>query len=187
MFKLGWALVLGFGVVVPAVAQTPDAATARNALNWETLMKLYPPRALSAREQGVVGFSVKLDKDGHPTECEVTRSSGFPLLDQETCQIITLHAVFKATGAATGSQVSTHQGAINWQLPSGTSVAAAPAKPVKVAAAPEKMICKRVPKTGSNVATERVCLSRRDWQTSSEDSRREFEDLQGRKGSTSGQ
>lgn len=187
MFKLGWALVLGFGLAVPAFAQTPDAATARNALNWETLMKLYPPRALAAREQGVVGFSVKLDKDGHPTECEVTRSSGFPLLDQETCQIITLHAVFKATGAATGSQVSTHQGAINWQLPNAASAAAAPAKPVKVAAAPEKMICKRVPKTGSNVATERVCLSRRDWQTSSEDSRREFEDLQGRKGSTSGQ
>ena len=187
MFKLSWALVLGFAVSVPAFAQTPDAATARNALNWETLMKLYPPRALAAREQGIVGFSVKLDKDGQPRECQVTRSSGFPLLDQETCQVITLHALFKPTDAGSGSQFSTHQGAINWQLPdAAASAAVAPAKPVKVAAAPEKVICKRVPKTGSNVATERVCLTRRDWQTSSEESRREFEDLQGKKGSTSG-
>ena len=187
MLKLSWALVLGFAVSVPAFAQTPDAATARNVLNAETLVKLYPPRALAAREQGVVGFSVKLDKDGQPRECQVTRSSGYPLLDQETCQVITLHALFKPTGAGSASQVTTHQGAINWQLPNTTAATVAPAKPVKVAAAPDKVICKRVPKTGSNVATERVCLTRRDWQTSSEDSRREFEDLQGKRGSTSGQ
>ena len=187
MFKLSWALVLGFVASVPAFAQTPDVATARNAKNWDTLMKLYPPRALAAREQGLVGFTVKLDKDGQPTECQVTHSSGHPLLDQETCQLITLHVVFKPTGAASGSQVSTHQGVINWQLPSsGPLAAAAPPKSVKVANAPEKVVCKRVPKTGSNVATERVCMTRRDWQTSSEDSRREFEDLQGKKGATSG-
>lgn len=187
MLKVSWAVALGLAISFPASAQTPDAAT-RNALNAETLQKLYPPRALAAREQGVVAFSVKLDKDGQPTECQVTRSSGFPLLDQETCQIITLHAVFKPTGAGSGSQVSTHQGAINWQLPATapSATATGPAKPVKVAAASEKMICKRVPKTGSNVATERVCLTRRDWQASSDESRKEFEELQGRKGSTSG-
>jgi TonB family protein len=187
MLKVSWAVALGLAFSSSAFAQTPDAAT-RNALNAETLQKLYPPRALAAGEQGVVGFSVKLDKDGQPTECQVTRSSGFPLLDQETCQIITLHAVFKPTGAATGSQVSTHQGAINWQLPATaqSATAAAPAKPVKIAEAPEKVVCKRVPRTGSNVGTERVCLTRRDWQSSSEESRREFEELQGRKGSTSG-
>ena len=185
MLKVSWAVALGLAFSSSAFAQTPDAAT-RNALNAETLQKLYPPRALAAREQGVVGFSVKLDKDGQPTECQVTRSSGFPLLDQETCQIITLHAVFKPTGPISNSQVSTHQGAINWQLPATAKSAAAPAKPVKVAAAPEKMVCKRVPATGSNVSTERVCMTRRDWQASSDESRREFEELQGRKGSTSG-
>lgn len=187
MLKLSWALLLGFVASVPAFSQTPDAATARNAQNWDTLMKLYPPRALAAREQGVVGFTVKLDKDGHPIECQVTRSSGYPLLDQETCQIITLHAAFKPNGAITGSQVSTHQGAVNWQLPASNGLAAAPPpKPVTVATVPEKVVCKRVPKTGSNVSTERVCMTRRDWQNASDESRREFEELQGKKGSTSG-
>ena len=187
MLKLGWALVLGLVASVPAFAQTPDATTARNAKNWDTLMKLYPPRALAAREQGSVGFAVKLDKDGQPRECQVTHSSGHPLLDQETCQLITLHVVFKPTGAASGSQLSTHQGVINWQLPnSAASATAASPKSVQAANAPDKIICKRVPKTGSNVATERVCLTRRDWVTSSEESRREFEDLQGKKGATNG-
>jgi TonB family protein len=187
MFKVSWALVLGLVASVPAFAQTPDAATARNAKNWDTLMKLYPPRALAAREQGLVGFMVKLDKDGQPRECQVTHSSGHPLLDQETCKLITLHVVFKPNGAASGSQLSTHQGVINWRLPNSASlVNATPPKPVTVANAPDKIICKRVPRTGSNVGTERVCMARRDWQTSSEESRREFEELQGKKGSTSG-
>jgi len=77
-------LLLAFGLAVanPALAQPSDPAF-RNATNHDVLLKLYPPRALAAREQGAVGFAVTLDKDGHPTECRVTSSSGFPLLDQE--------------------------------------------------------------------------------------------------------
>jgi len=181
-----WTLAIGLAVAVPAFAG-PDANARRNAMNWETLVKLYPPRALAAREQGLVGFVVKLDGKGQPTECRVTHSSGYPLLDQETCQLITLHAVFKPTAGVSGSQISTHQGVINWKLPTSGAVAslAAP-KPVKVADAPEKVVCKKIPATGSNVRTERVCMTRTDWQRATDETRKEWDDMQGRKGMTNG-
>jgi len=180
-------LLLAFGLAVanPALAQPSDPAF-RNATNHDVLLKLYPPRALAAREQGAVGFAVTLDKDGHPTECRVTSSSGFPLLDQETCQLITLHAVFQPGTGQSGSQVSTHEGVVNWKLPASAQTAAAPAAPRKVAEASEKMICKRVPATGSNVATERVCATRRDWDKARSETREGWDELQGSKGSTNG-
>lgn len=181
-----WVLALGLLVTDPAFAQASNPAGARDAANLMTLEKLYPPRALAAREQGAVGFIVKLDSKGHPTECRVTQSSGFPLLDQETCQLITLHAVFQPTAGISESQVSTHQGVVNWKLPAGASTQAAAPRPTQVAAASEKVICKRVPVTGSNVATERVCLTRRDWDKSIDEVRQNWDDVQGRKGSTHG-
>lgn len=181
-----WALAAGLVAAVPVLAESPSSSATRNAMNWDSLVKLYPPRALAAREQGTVGFVVKLDSKGQPTECRVTQSSGFPLLDQETCQLITLHALFKPAAGISGSQVSTHQGAVAWKLPPTTASGLASSKPVEVAQAPEKMICKKIAATGSNVRTERVCMSRTDWQRASDESRKEWEDMQGKKGMTNG-
>jgi TonB family protein len=180
-------LAAGLMAAVPGFAQVHSAGERANAMDWNTLFKLYPPRALAAREQGRVGFVVKLDSKGHPTECQVTQSSGFPLLDAETCQLITLHAVFKPAAGLSGSQVSTHQGAVNWQLPRvATATPAATAKPAKTAEAPKKTICRRIAATGSNVRSERVCMSARDWDRASEEVRKDWDELQGRKGSTNG-
>jgi TonB family protein len=181
-----WVLAVGLATAVPGVAQAPDA-NARNRVNWETLFKHYPPRALAAREQGMVRFAVKLDNQGHPTECLVTQSSGFPLLDEETCRLITLHAMFKPPVAMSHSQASTFQGAINWQLPRvAAATPAATVKPAKAAEAPKKTICRRIAATGSNVRSERVCMSARDWDRASEEVRKDWDELQGRKGSTNG-
>ncbi len=181
-----WALAVGLMAAVPAFAQSPAAGAARNAMNWETLVKNYPPRALAAREQGMVGFLVRLDSKGQPTQCQVTHSSGYPLLDQETCQLITLHAVFKPAAGLSQSQISTHQGVVNWRLPGATAAAPAAApKPVRVADAPDKLVCKRVPRTGSNVGTERVCLRKSDWAKAADETRKDWEEVRG-KGMTSG-
>jgi hypothetical protein len=48
------------------------------------------------------------------------------------------------------------------------------------------VICKRVKKTGSLVATERVCLSQTEWDRASAQSREPWDEMQGRKGMTSG-
>src|SRR6476619_6751892 len=90
----------------PAVAAEQSAAqkAARNALNWQIFEKLYPKRAIEAREEGAVGFVVTLDTKGDVTRCQVTHSSGYPLLDQETCQIVTQNAQFNADPSLSPSQ-----------------------------------------------------------------------------------
>jgi TonB family C-terminal domain len=103
-----------------AIAQAPNSAAAQNGNTWDALQKLYPPRALAAHEEGAVGFKVTLDSKGAVTNCEVTRSSGHPLLDQETCDLVTLHAVFNPDAGVTGSRVATHDGLIAWKLPASS-------------------------------------------------------------------
>lgn len=165
-------LALTLATTMPAMAET-----ARTDIgNAAVLQKLYPPRALAAGEQGVVGFEVALDKAGHPTSCQVVKSSGFPRLDAETCTVITQHAAF-GTNAGVGSGSSTHRGEIAWTLPAGV---AASTKTVAMNAVTDKIVCRRVPVTGSNARYERVCMSRAQWQESREDNKANYEELQGK-------
>ena len=166
-------------------AETSVQSADRNAKNANVLEVLYPRRALAAGEQGRVGFKVTLDAKGHPTACEVTRSSGYPLLDEETCRIITLHTVFKRnTAVETRSQVSTHEGVVNWELPDKAkrdamlTAAAKPAaaKPVQRTALPEKLICKKAVKVGYLYHYERVCMTANQWGNSRDQTRKEWED-----------
>ncbi len=46
--------------------------------------KGYPPAAHARREQGVAQLAFTLDRQGQVTAARVIKSSGFPLLDQET-------------------------------------------------------------------------------------------------------
>src|SRR5690242_16258814 len=100
--NLNWSLTMrafllvaaGLLATTPAFGQAADPKAAQNASNWDIFQKLYPPRAIKAREEGAVGFVVMIDAKGAVTQCQVTKSSGHPLLDQETCNIITLHAEF---------------------------------------------------------------------------------------------
>lgn len=180
-------LIASLFVAAPALGETSTAAqSARDSSNLNVLQSYYPKRALAAREQGSVGFRVKIDASGQPTECQVTKSSGFPLLDKETCDLITLRAVFKRAEGITGSQVSTHDGVVNWKLPdSMTIVSAGASKPMASADVPEKKICKKVPVTGSLVRTERVCMSASQWRKASDESK-ELYDGAGAKGYTRG-
>ena len=126
-------------VAASAPAHDPNAKVARDAINWQIFEKLYPARAIAAHEEGAVGFVVTLDNRGDVTNCQVTHSSGHPLLDQETCKIITTNAVFNADPGLSPSQSRTHEGLITWKLPASATVLAPP-KPVAIAAAPEKMV-----------------------------------------------
>src|SRR6478735_5228039 len=87
----------------PLFAQAPQS----QASNWDVFLKLYPKRALAAKEEGAVGFTVTLDNKGDVTNCQVTQSSGHPLLDEETCKLITLNAVFKPDPNLSPSQTKT--------------------------------------------------------------------------------
>jgi TonB family protein len=169
----------------PVLAQASDPKAAQNAANWDVFQKLYPPRALAAHEEGAVGFKVTIDDKGAVTECQVTQSSGHPLLDQETCNLITLHAQFKPEEGLSGSQVRTSAGVIAWRLPNGQATLASPTT-LASASAPDKMVCKKTVRTGTIAGVERTCMTQRDWASQSDQEREEWQEIQGKKGSTSG-
>ena len=175
---------------VPAFAQTtPVAATPaapapmseRDLANQQVVQSLYPARARAAGEQGIVGFKVRLDSQGQPTECQITQSSGFPRLDDETCALIVLRTQFSKPGDVSRSSAGNyHEGRINWTLPGST---ASVPKPVALASADAnrtKLICRRTAAIGSNVARERVCLTRQQWDEQTSESKQPWEEQQGR-------
>jgi TonB family protein len=164
-------------VTQPRQVTSSDRAL-RNANNWDVLHKLYPPRALAAGEEGLVGFTVRIDASGSPTLCRITHSSGHPLLDLETCQLIMVHATFKRPEGVSLSQQRSYEGVVNWKLPA-TAQAAVPAapKPVTEVAAAEALVCRRIPKTGSNAAFERKCMTKSEWQRASDEARNVWDRL----------
>jgi TonB family protein len=183
------------GAAAPALADTPADVKARNTQSWDILFSEYPPRALAAGQQGLVGYKVKLDREGYATECEVTRPSGHAVLDQETCRLILNRATFKGVRDSNGRRVATvSEGTVNWVLPSQAAAYAGPpaAAPAGLrivdASAPtsEKKICKRNLKTGTLATYERICMSQADWTRNRNRNRDEWGELQGAKGSTNG-
>lgn len=185
------ALLAGLAATaMPALAsETASGKAYREAVNGQVLFNNYPARALAAREQGLVAFKVSLDRDGQATTCVVTHSSGYPLLDRETCDLVLFHMEFKPVKDSAGrsARVQT-EGVVNWKLP-GTPASARLAAPVKMASAsaPEKKICKRTVRTGTLAGFERTCMTKREWDRATDESRQPFEELQGRKGMTAGQ
>ena len=169
----------------PLFAQGADSKGKLNVSNWDVFLKLYPQRALAAHEEGAVGFLVTLDSQGMVTGCQVTHSSGHPLLDEETCKLITLNAVFKPDPGSSPSQTRTSEGVINWRLPASMTVVAPPT-PVTAANAPEKVICKKSVRTGTLAGFERTCMTQREWNRQSDETKQTWDEIQGRKGSTKG-
>jgi TonB family protein len=173
--------------VVPTLAKSQEAKAARETLNWDILQKLYPRRALLAREEGAVGFTVTLDNKGEVTGCQVTHSSGHPLLDEETCKIITMNAQFKPDFNLGPSQIRTHEGMIAWKLPATEATAVlAPPQPMSVPDAPEKIVCKKTVRAGTLAGFERTCMTPTEWAKQSDRQKEPWADVQGKKGSTSG-
>jgi protein TonB len=163
---------------VSAQAETPAEQAEREAKNREFILKQYPKRALAAGEHGIVYFRINLDRDGRLRGCEVTLSSGFPRLDEETCELMVAHGVFKPVRDETGRLTNpTHNGAIKWVLPDGIKPAAVPNK-LASAERPEKLICRRMQKNGSWAMTERRCLTAREWDLGDAYSRDEVRRLQ---------
>ena len=166
-------------------AQAPDPKAAENARQWEVFHKLYPARALAAKEEGAVGFQVVIDEKGYVKECKVTHSSGHPLLDQETCGLITLHAEFKPQAGLSGSQSRTSEGLIAWKLPASTTVLAAP-KVMANASDMDTVVCKKSIRTGTLGAVDRTCLTKREWKKQADEMKEPWDEIQGRKGSSKG-
>lgn len=167
-----------------AASVSPQEGQPVQSKNGEFIFRQYPPRAKAAGEQGAVRFRADVDAKGNVMSCKVIASSGYPRLDDETCEMIVDNATFKPTYDSEGkARAAVHDGLVNWRLSDAPLKAAA-----KVAEAdtPDKIICKRIPKTGSLVTHSRLCMTARQWEHKSEQFQDEWGSLQGRYGNTNG-
>ena len=176
-------LIFGIGSLIlmstTLQAETPDRKAARAVANMDTLMAYYPPQARAAGQEGLVAFTVSLDRDGHPTSCQVTHSSGFVSLDEETCPVLLAHAEFAPDVNAAGTRVAgTHQGVINWQL-HGYPPRAPLVAPIVVASnkAPDKMVCHRTVRTGTIADYERICMTAAEWKRGADEVKHDWEEI----------
>jgi TonB family protein len=165
-------------------AQSADIGQPVQSKNGEFIFRQYPPRAKAAGEQGTVRFRAEVDAKGNVMSCNVIASSGYRRLDDETCEMIVDHATFKPTFDSHGkAREAIHDGLVNWRLPGATAAAQPQVAEAKV---PDKIICKRVPKTGSLVTHSRLCMTAVEWERKSEHFQEDWGSLQGRYGSTHG-
>lgn len=166
-------------VAQPLLAGPPQMNPKNMRQISEVMFKNYPPRALLAGEQGPVYFVVTLDKDAHPTSCQVTHGSGYPLLDQETCDLIVQHAVFNSAKDANGRvRAGVHEGVVNWTIPGQTP---APINPIPLTAetAPEKQVCRNTQRVGSLAGVQRTCMTQSEWARQTDQTRQTWRQIQG--------
>lgn len=148
--------------------------------NGAFIFKKYPARALAAGEQGDVEFRASYNKHGYVLDCEVTRSSGHRLLDNETCEIIVQHARFKPAPLNEGkARRGLLNGLFEWRIPGASQPNA-----LKWADGsdrmPEKLICQRVLRAGSMVLYKKQCLTKRDWEIQSDEAKETLGEAQRR-------
>ncbi len=81
----------------------------------------YPFGALANNQSGMVAFRVTVSETGTVADCSVTQSSGWPLLDEHTCLLITARARFTPAQDARRRPVrGTYASRIRWILPPPT-------------------------------------------------------------------
>jgi TonB family protein len=173
-------------IAQPVFAAGPPTKADRDRQISEIVFENYPPRALSAGEEGPVFFTVTLDKDARPVSCQVTHGSGHPLLDAETCDLIVQHAMFNSAKDASGHLVrQTVEGVVNWTIPGHvpapiTFTPAAAAAPKTT----EAQVCKKSVRIGTLSGFERTCMTPSEWARQSDEVKERYEQMQGRKGFT---
>lgn len=102
----------------PAPRFTPKGAIAKgNPGNWATSND-YPSRALREEREGTTGFRVTVGADGKVADCQITRSSGSPDLDEATCSNVRRRARFTpATDGEGNPTTGSYSNSIRWVIP----------------------------------------------------------------------
>ena len=189
-----------------AAAQVP--ATVVDEPIWqmptgEIMFRDYPVQANG--KSGKVAFRMSTNSAGDPQACEVTKGSGNAVLDREACRSLMMYAKFKPIKVKDGLQVV--KGVVKWSPAEAAAALAAMRNPAPVIAASapvarqlptprfgwkrqpkldrnlanEKVICKRVPRTGTLSGSEYRCRAAEGW-ARSEEADGFWGELQGRKG-----
>lgn len=101
----------------PVGSQASTAQAKGNRAGWITADD-YPTRSLRNAEEGTVAISVRIGADGRVSDCTVTASSGFALLDEATCRLYQRRARFTPARDASGQPIATSTtDRIRWTMP----------------------------------------------------------------------
>ena len=168
-------------LLATSVADSSDSGQRiQSAQNGEFVAAHYPPGALKRGEQGKVAFRLTVEPSGAIGACDVTSSSGFASLDNETCEMMVSYARLQPVRNMDGRAIrATQSGFIVWRLPAGVTVASATPS-AKTMPKPDEIVCKRSEVTGSLIAKVNQCMSRDDWKKQEQQWRDEMDRLQGR-------
>ena len=78
----------------------------------------YPREALAERAEGTTRFTLTIKLDGSIKSCAVTSSSGFPILDEQTCRSLESNASFRPALDENGNPIESEwSSAVRWNIP----------------------------------------------------------------------
>ena len=103
----------------PAPPAIPGTAPQPVARTFTVSPDDYPDASRRAGEEGVTGIRVTVGTDGKVSDCSVTRSSGFPRLDEKACQIAERRWRFKPATENGKPVTATISRNYRWQLEEG--------------------------------------------------------------------
>lgn len=114
-------------IATPVLADDPTGPMpVGNPGEWASSAD-YPASALREEIEGVARFTLKVDANGSPTDCEITGTSGSQALDDTTCRLLLARAQFAPAKGGDGKAVAgTWSSAVRWEIPSGPSSAPSP-------------------------------------------------------------
>jgi TonB family protein len=96
----------------------PRAPISRSAAKQMDVAAIYPATARAAREEGVVGMTLGVDAKGDVTGCDISKSSGFSVLDSAACDAmrrdVKFYPALDPEGKPTRGVVATQ---FHWVLP----------------------------------------------------------------------
>lgn len=108
-------------VEAPPAPPAPTGPTqAASAIGSSTTVSEddYPPASLRAEEQGRTVITVSINTAGRVDSCSVATSSGFPKLDEKSCQLASRRFRFKPALQNGQPVASTKAMPIKWQITS---------------------------------------------------------------------
>jgi len=123
-----FCMFASLAIPVAASASEPaqPATPVGNPGTWVTSDD-YPMEAMRQEIEGATSFRLDIDRDGIPTNCKTTSSSGAAILDETACAKAMERARFSPAKDASGSAVSgTFTARINWRLPDTSALFSSP-------------------------------------------------------------
>ncbi len=105
-------------VVAPPAPTGPTSAATAIGSSTTVSEDDYPPASLRAEEQGRTVITVSINTTGRVDGCSVTTSSGFPKLDEKSCQLASRRFRFKPALQNGQPVASSKLMPIKWQITS---------------------------------------------------------------------